>query len=512
MDAVSPDVDNVALDDRYSDLLVQAFVWNWNYLEGGLIPLENDQAMATLEKVGRYVLQFFTNVVPGVIFLAATLPMAMIGLAMREVQPYLFTGEIVNVPYKGVSTAEYQVNGAVTHPNSTWARLEAELDLSPEERSGMAVDHWNNMDAVIERLQALNLTHYRFSVEWSMIEPVQGQYNELALQHYVEFCKTLEAAGITPLVTLHHFSLPTWFADIGEFEREANIDHFVNFSERVFLALNPYVKQWSTINEPGIFKFCGYDMGMFPPNKNDPALGGLVLKHLMMAHCRVYDRLKPLDPDSQIGISHNIMRMQPYHAWNPIEQLACHYTTRMMHQAVMNFFKTGEFSYRMPFMANYTYSEPDIAKKFDFFGVQYYSDPLIGMEFSSNVMASTCYPDEKMTHMEYRFYPQGLDTALEECRSLNKPIFITETGIAADAADRLEFYQKIFEVISRAIQKGIDVQQVFAWTLDDNFEWREGWSKRFGLYSFDHITKEFEMREVGKWFRDLGQEAQSEMA
>jgi beta-glucosidase len=512
MDAIQADADRLDRDDTLAEQFVQAFAWSWNYFEQGLLPLENGQAMETMEKIGRYALQFFTHVLPGVILIAATLPLATITLMFREVRPYVFTGKIEHIPEIGVSTAEYQVNGAKNHPNSTWARLEDTLNLSLEERSGTAVDHWHNMDAVIDRLKGLNLKHYRFSVEWSMIEPEQGVYNDLALQHYVDFCKKLQAAGIVPLVTLHHFSLPTWFADLGEFENEENIDLFVNFSERVFRALNPYVKQWSTINEPGIFKFCGYDLSMFPPCKSDIALGGLVLKHLMMAHCRVYDRLKPIDHDSQIGISHNIMRMRPYHTLNPIEQLATHYTTRMVHEAVLHFFKTGEFRYQMPLMANIAFDEPDIAKKFDFFGLQYYSDPLIGMEFSSKVMASTCYPHEKMTDMEYRFYPEGLATALEACRSMNKPIFITETGIASSEPDRVEFFQKIFEVVSRAIANGIDVQQVFIWSLEDNYEWREGWHKKFGLYSFDHLTKEFEVRDAGKWVKALIESAQREIA
>jgi beta-glucosidase len=178
----------------------------------------------------------------------------------------------------------------------------------------------------------------------------------------------------------------------------------------------------------------------------------------------------------------------------------------MTHQAVMDFFKTGEFRFQIPLLANYTYSEPNIRDKFDYFGVQYYSDPLIGMEFSSQVMASTCYPNEKMTDMDYRFYPEGLATALEECRLLGKPIFVTETGIAGKTEeDRVEFFEKIFEVVSRAIESGIKVKELFVWSLEDNYEWAEGWNKHFGLYSFDHITGEFALRDVGKWIQELNQ-------
>jgi len=508
MDAIEVDANNVAIDNRFSDFLVQTLVWNWNYLERGLFPLENDQVMATLEKVGWYALQVFTNVIPGVILLAATVPLAAIGLAFRQIEPFIFTGEIKNLPGVGASTAEYQVNGATTNPNSTWRRWEDQHNLKPEQRSGLAVDHWNNMDAVIDRLKELGMKDYRFSVEWSKIEPVQGHYDQLAIQHYVTFCDKLKAAGIEPLVTLHHFSLPIWFADLGEFEKEENIALFVDFSEMIFRALTPHgAKYWSTINEPGIFTSVGYGgLGDFPPCKNDVALSGLVLKHLMMAHCQIYDRLKPLDPESCIGVSHNILRMQPYHPFNPVEQLACHYVTRMTHDVIMNFLKTGEYRYQMPCVANYTYSQPDIQEKFDAVFIQYYSDPLVSMEFSAEVMVSTCYPNQKMTNMDYRFYPEGLATALEECRSFKKPIFITETGVdGRTEEDRVEFFQKIFEVVSRSIESGIDVQKLFVWSLEDNYEWAEGWEKHFGLHSFDHITGKFALRDVGRWIQELNQ-------
>lgn len=131
------------------------------------------------------------------------------------------------------------------------------------------------------------------------------------------------------------------------------------------------------------------------------------------------------------------------------------------------------------------------------------------MEFSVKGMVSTCYPNQKMTNMDYRFYPEGLATALEECRSFNKPIFITETGVdGRTEADRVEFFQKIFEVVSRAIESGIDVQKLFVWSLEDNYEWAEGWKNHFGLYSFDHITGEFALRDVGKWIQEMNNKHQ----
>lgn len=188
-------------------------------------------------------------------------------------KPFVFTGEITHVARIGAATSAYQVDGAETNKESTWALWEKKHNLTPEERSGLAVGHWDNMDAVIVRLTALGMKEYRFSVEWSKIEPTQGHYDQLAIQHYVTFCDKLKQAGIEPLVTLHHFSLPIWFADFGGFEKEENIALFVNFSEMMFRELRPHgAKHWATINEPGIFTSVGYGgLGDFPPSKSDVA-------------------------------------------------------------------------------------------------------------------------------------------------------------------------------------------------------------------------------------------------
>lgn len=521
--------DNVENAGWFSDALVKPLIWNWNYLEKGLLPLENDPAVATLEKVALYVIQFLIHVVPGLVLLTATAPLAAIGLLSRRVESFKFTGIIKTeyLPEKiGVATAEYQVNGEKRHPNSTYARAEKQQKLPPQERSGSALDHWNNIDRVIAHLQEVGFKDYRFSVDWSSIEPKQGQYDDIAIEHYKTLCKKLQEAGIEPLITLHHFNLPTWFADIGEFEKEENIQYFVDFSAKIYEALSPYVKEVTTINEPTLFVFQGYCRKEFPPFKSDLNLAGLVLKHLMMAHAQVYDRLKEIDSDVSISIAHNILRMEPYHPLNPSEQLACLYTTRLMHDVVMNFFKTNVFRYQIPGMVNQTWiprdcegKEFNIKDKLDRVDIQFYTTGLIKQVFSSEVMISTCYPHEKMTNMPYRFYPEGLETALEACKELGKPIYITETGIdGLKEEDRIEYLSKIFEIVSRAKEKGIDIRAIYLWTLEDNWEWLNGrWNNKFGLYSFNPVTKAFKLRKVGEWVRDLikikkGQPSKEEIA
>lgn len=113
-----------------------------------------------------------------------------------------------------MATAEFQVNGAENHPNCSWAKWEAtktsdgEPHIKDGDRSGVSLDHWNNPERVIARLKELGVHHYRFSLERSMIEPSEGQFDELAIQHYINFCEQLKENGIEPFITLHHFSDP----------------------------------------------------------------------------------------------------------------------------------------------------------------------------------------------------------------------------------------------------------------------------------------------------------------
>jgi beta-glucosidase len=482
--------------------MIELYDRSCSMIERGLLPLENNPRASLATKVATYAYQFFTSTLPGVFLFAVTCPFKLFSKRDVYLAP-IWTGTISHLPQIGVATAEHQVSGAVSAPDGTWAAWEmgqypdGKPHIHNNESSGMALDYFYHPEKLIALLKELGVKEYRFSVDWSIVQPSQGLRGTIGLQRYENLCQMLKAAGIEPLVTFHHFNLPVWFAELGGFEKEENIQHFTNFCKQVFGKLSPYVHNWTTINEPALYVFQGWVRGEFPPGKTDMATAGVVLKNLLRAHCEVYDALH--QEGHMIGISHNILRARAYHTWNPLEQIVAAYMTRMTHDVVMNFFKTGDYAFQIPFQVNETYKDPNAAGKFDFFGVQYYSDPLISMVASREVMISTCYPDEKMTNMPYRFYPEGLKSALEETRAFNKPVYITEVGIdALNEVDRTEFFAKTFQVISDAIESGIDVQKTFVWTLQDNFEWAEGWDKRFGLFD-----KDGKIRHAGEFVRGL---------
>ena len=382
----------------------------------------------------------------------------------------------------GTATSEYQYSGKENCPQAQWARWE-EGALPIAQQSGTACDLWTNPEKFVQLLKSLHMTTFRFSVEWSNIEPKKGKFNEEALNHYVHFCKRLAEEGIEPMVTLHHFTHPQWFENEGGFEKEENIHHFVNFSKKIYERLNPHVKYWCTVNEPTIVAFSGYILGDFPPNRTNIALSATILKNLLMAHCETYRALKEIREDREIGLVHQALKFVAQHRWNPIEVLTASYLTRMTHDVVMNFLETGKYHYKIPLFTNVFYEEREITQLNDFIGVNCYARPLIGMGFHKTILDSTHDSHEEMTGMPFREDPAAIYGALMEMHEkTGKPLFITETGIATEDETQFKRYmERAFYAISQAHEEGVDIRGGYIWSLMKNFEWNLAWGHNFGI-------------------------------
>jgi beta-glucosidase len=377
----------------------------------------------------------------------------------------------------GVATCDYQYLGGVKCPDSQWAHFKA---------SDTVFDIWGREDEVIAKLVEHKMDSFRFSVEWSRIEPQKERIDESAIRRYVNFARKLKEAGIEPMVTLHHFSEPKWFSDAGGFEKEENIKHFLDFSKRITSELKQHVKTWCTINEPSIYAFMGYIMGDYPPaHKNDIATAGEVIKNMLLAHCQVYDDIKEIDPDSSVGISHQALRFLPYSRLNVIADVASKYLTAMVHDPVVKFFETGKFSYQIPLMSNVTAKVENVQSKLDWFGLQCYVRPLLGGYPWS--MSSLAYPGGEMTQMEFRSDPGAIYEALQDVSRIKKPIYITENGIPTDDDGIRERYMtRSMYSVAQAIKEGVDVQRYYAWSLTKNIEWHQD-HPDFGLFDRDTL-------------------------
>lgn len=438
----------------------------------------------------------------------------------------------------GVATAEYQISGATKLKDSQFAHWEPQTGMQP---SGDAGCGWDLCFEDIALLKELGVRSYRFSVDWSAVEPEQDKFDPKALEHYRSFCEALIEAGIEPMVTLHHFVHPEWFERLGGFEKEKNIAYFVRFSECVFRVLAPYVSLWCTINEPGVYIMQGYLRGVYPPGKSIPilsdkdakwvhidklnrhnvGLAGKVLRHMLQAHIAVYwkfhDLWKQLGYEAntkslQVGFAHQYLKFESFHITGPLrlgEIIFSAVINSWCNFSILEFFKTGCFPH---FGYNGTYGvaycDPRAPRSFDYFGLNYYSTVFL------DAWAGTpnYYDEDIRTDMPYGVYAEGFYQALKHVATLGKPIYVTENGVA-DQRDTIRqlWTQRYIAAMYCAMQEGVDVRGYYYWSLMDNFEWDMGYPLKFGLYEVGNIAtavtdphnKVRTLRPGARWFQRL---------
>ena len=414
--------------------------------------------------------------------------------------------------YWGTATASHQVEGNCT--NNNWFIWENSKDknnnptIKDNQKAGNACNHWNQYEEDIELIQELGVTHYRFSLEWSKIEPEKGIYNQNVINHYSNVIDSLIKKNITPVVTLHHFTNPIWFDKLGGFEKEENIIHFVSFCEMIFSQYSAKVKNWCTINEPGVYAVMGYFAGIFPPGKKEPQLAVEVLKNLLISHSTVYNTIKnlPNGKESKIGLVKNIMQFDPYRRWHILDWLVCRVTSKIYNDIVLSYLKQGTIKINYPFFVKMNYKSNNAKLATDFFGLNYYSHSHLKFKFDSYEFFENKFFDcDIMTDMPYAIYPEGLFRAIKKVNDrLNKPIIITENGIADAKDDRRSlFIERYIYAMSKAIDEGAKVEGYFYWSLMDNFEWAEGYDMKFGLYQVDFNTQKRILRNGSRKFIDI---------
>jgi beta-glucosidase len=390
----------------------------------------------------------------------------------------------------GVATASHQIEG---HNQNNWSKFESERGI---EVSGAACDHWNRWETDFDLVESLGVGHYRFSIEWSRIQPQEGEWNEDALQQYSKMIDNLLARGIEPMVTLHHFSHPIWFEEKGGFLNQSNIHFWADYCERVFTALSDRVTNWCTVNEPEVFSIMGYHMKLFPPGKGSIRKTIRVMKNVVMAHVTVYHSLKAIRPEARIGLAKNITIFDPLHRWNLLHWLTTFILNHIWNGAIISAFTKGRmFGRRIP----------KAKGSLDYIGLNYYTHALVSPFIPQTIEVDLPKrPHEIMTEFGYPMYAEGLQRSVELLKPLKVPIEITENGVA-DSEDSLrpEHLKRHLWVISEMLKQDFDIRSYYHWSLMDNFEWAEGYSLRFGLYHVDYETQVRTLRKSGEIYRKI---------
>jgi beta-glucosidase len=373
----------------------------------------------------------------------------------------------------GTATAAHQIEGG--NVNNDWWAFEHGAGSVCSEPSGDACDSWDRWGDDVDLVAELGLDNYRFSVEWSRIEPADGEVSHAALAHYRRLCEGLKARGIDPVVTFHHFTTPLWLTEQGGWESGMAVERFARFCTIVAAALGDVMSRACTINEPNIVATMGWHAGLFPPGKNDVDLARDVARHFVDAHRAAVEAIRSAAPGIPVGLT---LSMTDY-------QLAPGGEAKLesiRHHAEDVFL--------------------DATKGDDFLGVQTYTRQLIGPQGWAGYEEGVPVLD-----MGYEFYPAALGNCLTRAWEYTKgalPLLVTENGIGTtDDDQRIDYVRQALVGVLDAIDEGIDVRGYTYWSLLDNFEWALGYRPRFGIVSVDRATFARTPKSSARWFASV---------
>ncbi|MBK8013434.1 MAG: glycoside hydrolase family 1 protein [Deltaproteobacteria bacterium] len=420
----------------------------------------------------------------------------------------------------GCATSAFQIEGGIHNDWSEWAFNHH----SPEERRAFlrATDHWSNYAADFARLGALKANAYRLSLEWARIEPTPGVYDAAALDQYARMVEALRTRAIEPIVTLLHFTHPSWFHERCPWHqtRTDAPKRFADFVRRVAERLEG-VRYWTVLNEPSVWLAGAHVGAVIPPAV--PGIGALrrAFSALVEAHDGAYAILKAETKGrAQVGIAQNVVQFEPSRPRSRLDRLATQYIARQYnHTFIQNLLGLERGLPYWPRRDARVHASTR-APKLDFIGLNYYSRLHVELNLASvwaNAAAagriskllplSLFYEDRAglgVSDLGWEIYPRGLYSLLVEMNQYGRPLIVTENGLDdRDDSRRCAFLYDHLGAVLDAIAAGVDVRGYLHWSLLDNFEWLEAFEPRFGLYRVDYTDMSRHATQAVDLFRDI---------
>ena len=427
----------------------------------------------------------------------------------------------------GAATSSYQIEGSPLADGagpSNWHRYTHMPGMVLNGDTGdVACDHYNRFREDILLMRELGLKAYRFSISWSRILPEgTGRVNQKGIDFYSRLVDGLLESGIEPFATLYHWDLPAALDDRGGWVNRDIASWFAEYAEVMFQALDGRIRHWATLNEPWVVADAGYLYGVHAPGHRSRFEAPLVSHNLMRAHGSAVSLYRSIGKH-QIGL---VVNLEPKY---PASEKAEDRNATRLADAYMNrqyldpLFK-GSYPEEMAEMFEDAWPEfpaedfDSIRQPIDFLGINYYTRGIMKADPASHVEKATRVKNDYATHMTigWEVFPQGLTDILLQVRNQygDIPIYITENGstfydppVAED--DRLEdplrvsYLRKHLGAIHEAIAKGVNLKGYFAWSLLDNFEWGQGYSKRFGIVHVDFSTQKRTVKNSGRLYQEV---------
>lgn len=389
----------------------------------------------------------------------------------------------------GAATSAYQVEG--DNLNSDWWEWEKRVGL--KEPSGQACRHYELYREDFDLAKNLNHNTHRLSIEWARVEPQEGQFSSREIGHYRDVILALRERSLEPIVTLHHFTNPLWLANLGAFSNKKADKYFLRYVEEIVGALCDQVRFWVTINEPMVYVYHAYILGIWPPQEKSLLKARLVTNNLVSAHIQAYRLIHSIYKERNlsspmVSIAKNIQAFEPCTP-TPINKFAVYLRNRLFNLAFLRqLIRCGAL---------------------DFIGINYYTRSVVELRGLGmrNLLLDVCQGQHsklKKNSLGWDIYPQGLYKMLLSLKRFGLPIFILENGICTEDDNlRWDFISEHLRQIKLAMEEGVSLLGYIYWSLLDNYEWDKGFSPRFGLLEVDYHTYKRNIRDSARSFAQV---------
>ncbi len=428
----------------------------------------------------------------------------------------------------GVSTASYQIEGAVAEGGrgtSIWDTFAHTPGLVFNGDNGdIAVDHYHRWQSDLDLMASLGVKHYRMSLAWPRLQPTgSGELNREGLAFYRDLLGGMRERGIQPLVTLYHWDLPQTLEDAGGWANRETAHRFAEYASRVVSELGFLASDWITINEPWCVSFLGYGIGAQAPGKKDMRLAVAAAYNVSLAHGLALAAIRMVDPTLRVSNSNLVVDIVP-ETDSAEDAAAVQRLDAMNNRIFLDPIYLGHYSpivheiFDQFGLADHI-QEGDfdlIGAPVDFMGLNHYQRVVVSADESAGYLRLTERPAEPATtSFGWSVLPDSLRSVLARVSRdyTPLPIYVTENGVSYDDyADpdgevndwrRVEYFSGYLSAAAEAIREGVNLQGYYAWSFLDNFEWAEGYSKRFGLVFVDYPTQKRTPKQSAHWYRQL---------
>ncbi|GEN52210.1 GH1 family beta-glucosidase [Halobacillus faecis] len=427
----------------------------------------------------------------------------------------------------GAATASYQIEGAAKEGGRTASIWDVFSHTPGNVKNGDHGDHACNSYHMykedVQHLKELGVDMYRFSISWSRVIPDgTGELNPEGVEYYRNLIQELIENGIEPMITLYHWDLPQVLQEKGGWENRETTEAFLAYANAMFQEFGGQVKKWLTINEPWCASFLSNYLGIHAPGKTSLQAAVDVSHHLLLAHGKAVQSFRDLVPDGEIGYAPNVGWLEPYSP-NQEDIDACKRGMMWQKEWFMDPVFKGTYPETLVKLfaehnATLNMEEGDleiISQPIDMMGINYYTGSLGRYKEDGGLFqVEEIALDERRTDIDWPIYSEGFYKTLTDLHQTygDVPIYITENGACYNHGveedgkvhdkERVDYLKQHLTALNRAMEAGVPIVGYIVWSLLDNFEWAEGYEKRFGIIHVNFETFERTRKDSYYWFKE----------